>query len=414
MLFELISARYERRSLLITANQSFGEWGKIFSDQAMTWTLPRPLICPSATPQCVSPSERDWTERSRFGHIRHMQNSSDVLTVALLALPQSTPGSLYGLQEVLASVGIAWSQVTGEAEVAEARFNPVIASRSGKTFTSPSGARIAVESTLDACAEPDIVIVTDLAIDMQSKPAGRCPAEIAWVRRCYDQGTIVCAICTGSILLAEAGLLDGIKATTHLAAVPIFRDHFPNVILEPARILCPAGPEHRIITGGGASSWTDLALYLTARFCGDAEARRIAKLFVIGDHGDGQLPFATATRPRQHDDAIIGDVQRWLAEHYIGTNLVARMTERAGLAERTFARRFRKATGYAPSDYVQALRVEEVKQILETTDEPVDGVAVAVGYVDPVSFRRLFKRHTGVTPAHYRRKFHKIGGVQKS
>jgi transcriptional regulator GlxA family with amidase domain len=334
-----------------------------------------------------------------------------MLSVALLALPESTPGSLYGLQEVLAGVGVAWSLATGEAETAKVRFKPSILSLDGKAITSPYGAQIAVEGTLHDADRPDIIIATDVAIDMQASPHGAWPEETAWLKTCHEQGAIVCAICTGSVFLAETGLLDGVEATTHWAAMPIFRDHYPAVILQPDRILCPAGAEHRIVTGGGASSWTDLALYLVARFAGEEEARRIAKLFVIGDRGHGQLPFAAMARPKQHDDAVIANVQTWVAENYATANPVGKMAERAGLAERTFARRFRKATGYAPSEYVQALRVEEAKQILETTDEPIDAIALMVGYAEPVSFRRLFKRQTGVTPARYRRRFSKLGAL---
>jgi transcriptional regulator GlxA family with amidase domain len=101
-------------------------------------------------------------------------------------------------------------------------------------------------------------------------------------------------------------------------------------------------------------------------------------------------------------------VQAWIADHYTIANPVAAMAARAGMPERTFARRFRKATGYGPVEYVQALRIEEAKQMLETTEEPTDAVAAAVGYADPVSFRRLFRRQVGVTPARYRQRFGKM------
>ncbi len=151
-----------------------------------------------------------------------------------------------------------------------------------------------------------------------------------------------------------------------------------------------------------------MALHLIARFSGEAEAIRIAKLFLLGDRRDGQLPFSALGRRRGHDDAVVGDCQAWIAEHYAGPNPVARMVSRAGLPERTFKRRFKAATGYAPVAYVQALRIEEAKQILETTAEPTDAVANAVGYEDPGFFRRLFKRRTGLTPARYRQRFRGI------
>ncbi len=117
------------------------------------------------------------------------------------------------------------------------------------------------------------------------------------------------------------------------------------------------------------------------------------------------------TRRIDTSDAVIGDCQSWIAENYHTTNPVQRMAEHSGLNPRTFARRFRAATGYQPIDYVQALRVEEAKQMLETSETGIDEIAGAVGYDDATSFRRLFKRKAGLTPAAYRRKFQGIAGI---
>ena len=116
-------------------------------------------------------------------------------------------------------------------------------------------------------------------------------------------------------------------------------------------------------------------------------------------------------RPQQHGDAVIAESQEWIASHYAVPHAVARMVAQSGLAARTFKRRFRKATGYAPIEYVQTLRIEEAKQILETTPEPTDAVGASIGYDDPASFRRIFKRLTGITPARYRQRFRGIGKV---
>lgn len=333
---------------------------------------------------------------------------SEPISLALLAMPETTPGTLYGLHEVFGAVGVTWSQLTGEPENAVRRFAPSIVSADGEAFVSPAGARIAVDRSIRTDAAYDIVVVGDLAFDLSGDPRGRWAEEAAWLKSQMAAGAMACSVCTGSVFLAEAGLLDGEEATTHWAAAPIFRDCYPAVRLRPERILCPAGPEHRILTGGGASSWTDLALYLIARFCGEAEARRIARAFLIGDRSEGQMPFAAMVRPRQHEDAAIAGAQTWIAENYTAANPVARMAEETGLPERTFSRRFRKATGYGPVAYVQALRIEEAKQMLETTDEATDVIALAVGYADPPFFRRLFKRHVGVTPARYRQRFARV------
>jgi transcriptional regulator GlxA family with amidase domain len=156
------------------------------------------------------------------------------------------------------------------------------------------------------------------------------------------------------------------------------------------------------------AAWEELALYLIARYYGEAAAIKAAKLFLFGDRSEGQLLFAAMGKPKRHEDAIIARSQQWIAKHYQMLNPVKVMVKQSGLAERTFKRRFKTATGYAPIDYVQTLRIEEAKQMLETTSDAIDQIAQQAGYEDPTSFRRLFKRMTGVTPGRYRQRFQSI------
>lgn len=341
----------------------------------------------------------------------HRSHPQSPLSISLLALPQTTPTALYGLFEVFCAVGVTWEELTGE-RMPTRRMEPRIVAAKGAPFPSALGVPITPHAALMDETAPDVVVVTDLALGREPDCFNAWTDELAWVREQFARGAVVCSACTGSVLLAEAGLLDGLEATSHWAVTGLFAERYPAVKLHPERILCPAGNGHRIITGGGSASWADLALYLIARFSGPAEAVRIAKVFVLGDRADGQLPFAAMARPRQHEDTVISDCQLWLGGHYDERNPVARMVVLSGLSERTFKRRFKAATGYAPIDYVQALRIEEAKQILETTATPTDAIAPLVGYDDPAFFRRLFKRTTGVTPSRYRQRYQAIGMVQ--
>lgn len=325
------------------------------------------------------------------------------VTVSLLALPETTPGVLHSLFECFASVGVAWDALTNERRGGR-RMAPRIVAATSAPWISPAGLPITPQASVDEVPASDLVVVTDLAITPETDPRGRWAPEAAWIRRRHADGAVVASVCTGSVFLAEAGLLNGCAATTHWSVGRLFAERYPAVRLEPARILCPAGSEHRVVTAGGAASWEELALHLIARFAGTAEALRIAKLFVMGDRSEGQLPFAAMGRPRRHDDAVVARAQRWLSEHYAEPHPVSAMVRLSGLAERTFKRRFRAATGYSPVDYVLALRIEEAKQLLEREELPVEEVAVQVGYADPSAFRRLFSRRVGVSPARYRRR----------
>ena len=302
----------------------------------------------------------------------------------------------FGLHEVLGDTGT-------NDEALSRQIHPALVAARGGPFTSSTGLRVTPERGLTGdCAE--VVIVCDIHLNRNETPEGRWRDEIVWVRRHIDHGAVVCATCSGSVLLAEAGLLDGVEAASHWSMADLFRDRYPRVRFRPERILCDSGRGGQLITTGGASSWQDLALYLIGRFCGAEEAARVARLFLLGDRGYGQLPFASMARPRQHSDAVITKIQAWLVDNYATANPVSVMVGRSGLSERSFKRRFSAATGYTPVEYVQALRIEEAKQMLETENMAIEDVSVAVGYEDPTFFRRLFKRRTGVTPAQYRQR----------
>lgn len=330
------------------------------------------------------------------------------VTIGLVALPEASGAVLYGIREVAMSVGTAWESLTGESARSR-RMDACIVAEHERPVACATGVPVQPDAAFSGARRFDVVIVPDLNIHTGFDPRGCWPEAAAWLRDQYDRGAVVCSVCTGSILLAEAGLLDGLDATTHWGARRIFETWYPSINLASERILVPTGPEHRVITSGGSASWTDLVLYLIARFCGREQAIRIAKVFVIGDRSDGQLPFSAMMRPRRRGDGVIDECQAWIAAHYAVPSPVTAMVERSGLASRTFKRRFRAVTGYTPIEYVQTLRVEEAKHLLETTSMPTDEIGVTVGYQDPSSFRRLFKRLTGVSPARYRQRFGSIG-----
>ena len=330
------------------------------------------------------------------------------VTGALVVLPETAPTGLYSLLEVFSSVGTVWEELTGEPGSKVRIKVDLVAEHEGLQHCS-LGVPVRPQATFQSAPQYDFVIVSDVHLSDDLDPGGQWPAAAEWIRAQFAAGAIVASACTGALLLAESGLLDDVEATTHWGAVPLFKRRFPNIRLCPNKILVMAGADQRIITAGGASSWVELALYLIASYCGREEAVRISKIFLLGDLSDGQLPFAALTRPEAHNDAIIDKCQLWIAENYELANPVERVTEYSGLNPRTFKRRFFSATGSSPLEYIQSLRIEEGKYLLETSDLPTEQVGAEVGYEDPASFRRLFKRLTGVTPARYRRRYRNVG-----
>lgn len=324
--------------------------------------------------------------------------------MGLLAVPEASAAVIYGLHEVFTCVGTMWQTLTGDV-VRSRQMLPRIVGASTDMIRTSLGMPLIPDTSFDDRAQMDVIIVSDLFLDPESSQNDLWPEAIAWLKAQHDHGAIICSVCTGSLMLAQAGLLDGREATTHWSARDVFDRHYPEVRLQAQKVLVPSGPDHDIITSGGSASWTDLSLYLISRFCGEDEARRISKVFLFGDRSQGQLPFAAMVRPRQHQDASIAECQGWIAENYHVSNPVAEMAKRSGLTDRTFKRRFRASTGYTPIDYVQSLRVEEAKQMLETTGMPIDEIAEKVGYEDSGSFRRLFKRTVGASAQRYRQRY---------
>ncbi len=329
---------------------------------------------------------------------------SDKPLIVLLAAPETSPSVLYGLYDVLYSVGAVYPDMT-IGEPGPDALDVRIAAAEAKSFRCTGNVMVEPHAALDEIEQADVVVVCDMYTPINQPPRDKYPRETAWLKKVHAGGALVCSVCSGSLVLAEAGLLDGREAAAHWAYGDLFQRCYPNVRMQTGSVLCLTSEQEGIVTAGAVTAWQDLAIYLVARFCGQRQALQTSKVFLLACHEEGQLPFAVMNQRVDSSDGVIADCQSWIAENYAVANPVQRMVERSGLTPRTFARRFRAATGYQPIDYVQALRVEEAKQILETEPTAIDEIAETVGYDDPASFRRLFKRKAGLTPAAYRRKF---------
>jgi transcriptional regulator GlxA family with amidase domain len=325
------------------------------------------------------------------------------IRTVVLAAPYVGTSTAFSILDVLASVGRDWEMLHGDLPRPPV-FATSLLSLDGRPYDDVNGRCITPDDALSDSRDPDLVIVPDLHVDPNAEPPDEFAALAAWLRAAHDRGAMVSSVCSGALLLAGTGLLNGEDATTHWGFADVLSRRFPLVRLRRERILVPAGEGHRIVTAGGASGWGDLVLYLIGRLAGEEEARRIARIYLLQPHSEGQLHYASLIAGRQHDDALVADAQIWAADNYALPTPVAAMAARCRLTERSFLRRFRKATGQAPSDYVQTLRIEEAKQMLETTDMAIEEIAAEVGYTEPSSFRNAFKRHVGLSASAYRRK----------
>jgi transcriptional regulator GlxA family with amidase domain len=334
-----------------------------------------------------------------------MPEPTEPIRIRIVATPDSTVTPVTGLYETLRGVGplvVPEERVAGRHDPFDVR----IVSDSAGAIEGASGLVITVQESIDEVRETDVVIVPSMEFGREGEwTAGRYPELISWLREMYAAGATVCSACTGGNLTAESGLLDGNEATVHWAAERNFRRRHPEVLLRPDEVLVISGEDGRLVTSGAATAWHDLALYLIARYVGPATAQAVARFLLFEWHRDGQAAYQVFNPPTDHGDAAILAAQRAITENFAVAAPVEEMAKWSGLAPRTFKRRFKTATTYTPIAYVQRIRVDQAKRLLETTDEPVEEISWAVGYEDPASFRRLFKRVTGLTPGAYRQRF---------
>lgn len=326
------------------------------------------------------------------------------INVAILAVPEVTASALYGMFDLFSSPGRDFPFIV-RGVAGEQRMWPYVVARETNGFHAANGIWVKPDYSFSDCPAPDIVCTPDFFVNPRESISGKYDPEAQWLRRAHDNGAMLASACSGTLLLGEAGLLTNCEATIHWGYISALTNNYPGVKVRTHQSLVLSGEAQRIIMSGGGSSWQDLALYLIARYVGLKEAMEVAKVYMLQWHDMGQQPFASLMSARGTSDAVINKSQEWLGMNYKTRAPIAAMVEMSGLPERSFMRRFAKAAGMRPIDYAHALRLEEAKQMLETTDLTVEAIANEIGYEDTSFFGRLFRRKTGLTPAQYRRRF---------
>ncbi len=337
--------------------------------------------------------------------VEQPENVTDALIVAV---PETAGSALYGMLDVLSSVGSIWQDLVGVPQ-ANKRISPRVVSPLKDSFTCGNNIPVSPDLSIDDAPSAPIVILPEIWLGPDEDFKGRYPDLMDWIRARYRAGSCIYSACAGSIMLAETGLLDGCDATSHWGYQRLFKNRYPRVRFQAEPNLCFADPAGRIVTAGGTTSWHDLACHIIARHCSPGEALRIAKVYLLKWHGEGQLPFDTLIKHAPHADSVVRECEIWLEDNFHLSDPVARVVAHAGVPERTVKRRFKIATGDTLMGRVQNLRIEEAKRILEASDRSFDEIAGDVGYENPGFFRNVFKRRTGLTPSQYRKMFKVYG-----
>ncbi|ORB56264.1 AraC family transcriptional regulator [Mycobacteroides saopaulense] len=312
--------------------------------------------------------------------------SGEPHSVVVLALPETVGFDLATAVEVFRRVYLP--DGTRPYRVRVCGTEPIVSA-------GPFG--IATDLGLEALSDADTIVVP-----ARNDPTAPTPdGVIAALQAAYRRGARIASICAGAFTLAEAGILDGKRATTHWLAADLFREMFPTVHLDADVLYVDEG---HVLTSAGAAAGLDLCLHIVARDHGAAVASEAARVAVAPLHRDGgQAQYVI--RNRQRAEAGLGEILAWI-EHNAHRELsLDDLAARASTSVRSLNRRFRAETGQTPMQWLTGVRVRHAQQLLERSGEPVEWIGREVGFGSPANFREQFRRLTGVSPLAYRNTF---------
>ena len=322
-----------------------------------------------------------------------------VLDVTVVLLDGGLSSTAVVPVEIFHSAGQLWNELQGQP--VDHAFNVTTVTVDGGSVESLKGLSITPEKSIHEIETTDIIIVPTSGLELDVKLVEN-NVLLPWLRNHYEGGAYVAGVCMGAAYLAEAGLLNGRMATTHWAIANDFAGRWPLVDWRPDMFVTE---DSRILCSGGLYASMDLSLYLVEKFCGHEIALQCARALLLPRPRIHQSGYAMLPLSPPHNDARIRQAEAALQAGFRDDISTESLARQAGLGLRTFARRFKAATGRHPAAYLQAVRIETAKAMIERDSDPIQAVSSAVGYDDVAFFRSLFKRSTGMTPVEYRSHF---------
>lgn len=263
--------------------------------------------------------------------------------------------------------------------------------------------------TIDEVESTDLIIITAFSANQQ-KAIDLNKGFIPWIKKQrLNNNCEIASLCVGAFLLAETGLLNNRSASTHWAYAELFEKKYPMVNLVSELIITD---ENGIYTSGGAFSTLNLILYLIEKYNGREAAIWCSKMFEIEFDRNNQHQFTMFNGQKDHDDQAIKKAQVYIEKNYKEKILIDNLADILAMSTRNFIRRFKKSTLNTPSEYIQRVRVEVAKKTFESHKKGVYEVMFEVGYNDPKAFRDIFKKHTGLSPTEYKRKYNRYEAVE--
>ncbi len=320
-----------------------------------------------------------------------------MITVAILALDNVLASSVMGTMDIFCQTGATWNYIVKKDEILY--FDVKIVTKDGKPVKSKNQAAINPNCSINDIETIDIIIISSFS---DYGTVETSTEAIEWLKKHNKKGATIASVCAGTYILAQTGLLDGKTATTHWGFANDFRKQYPNINLQPEKIITDEG---NLLCSGGCNSYIDLSIYLVEKYCGKDIALESSKAMLHDIGRKSQEPYTAYQFVKDHNDFKIKSIQKWFEENYNQAFKIKDLAEKFGLSRRVFERRFKKATEDTPLNYLQRLRVEIAKKMIEESSRTFSEISFMVGYEDTSFFRKLFKKHTDLLPKEYRSKF---------
>jgi transcriptional regulator GlxA family with amidase domain len=281
------------------------------------------------------------------------------------------------------------------------KYQLALVSPEGQPLRSSNGLQFVPTASLEDCLTPIDTLVIPGGPGVNA--AARDERLVRWLKRRSLRARRVCAVCTGAFLLAEAGLLDGRRATTHWERCASLKDDYPTIDVDPDPIFVRDG---NVYTSAGVSAGIDLALALVEEDLGPGAALEVARTLVLFVRRPGdQAQFSSALAGQMAEQSGIRELQGWIADRLEEDLSVERLAARVHMSPRNFARVFARSVGTTPAAYVQAARLERARVLLETTDLRLEELATRCGFGTVGALQRTFARKLHVSPSQYRARF---------
>lgn len=317
--------------------------------------------------------------------------------ITLLAEENCAASALTGSVDAFSMANLMWL-FSGKAEPL---FKVSIVTIDGAPITASGGFRIEPRGSIAEAGPSDLILLPAFfpPFDLENARIGTL---CEWLKERYGRGERLVATCTGSFFLARTGLLDGRRATVNWMFEGMFRRMHPKVNLLTKRIMVE---DEGLVTTGAATAFLNMCLHFIEGYGSRDLAARCSRSLLIDPERQSQAPYMLHDFFKSHGDEGVLAAQRIMEEAYGGNLSIEEVADKVGISQRHFKRRFKQATGDTPIAYLQHLRIENAKRLLENSRNSVNEITWQVGYEDVNSFRRLFRRHTGMSPKGYREKY---------